>query len=369
MRAAFAQYLRLAAAHGRKYKMLIDRSKKIFEETGADKLVVTAPDLRFYLTGFASTDGMVVTDKNGTVFYTDSRYSEAAEAALEGTGIAVKQPPEGGYLPLAEGGKVAAALSRIAANEYIALSARCKEITDCTPAFVKAMGVKEESELACIKKACEITDRAYADLLGAFKEGMTENEAAAELEYRMRKYGASGTSFETIMAFGEGSSVPHHETGSRKLKFGDIILVDFGCKWGGYCSDCTRTLLFGDDGRHEEFKKAYAHVLEAHIAAKEKITDGMTGKAADAVARDVLKKYGLDKYFTHSLGHGIGINIHEFPRLSPRSEDVLLNGMVFSDEPGVYFEGDFGIRIEDSIALCGGKVVSLTDSDKKLTIL
>lgn len=350
--------------------MLIERSRKIFKGTGADKLIVTAPDLRFYLTGFESSDGMVVADESGTSFYTDARYLEAAAKALEGSGIAVKQPPAGGYLSLAEGsGKVAAALSRITADEYIALKGKVGEVVDCTPAFTEAMGIKDEGELERIKRACEIADRAFKDVLGAFKEGMTENEAAAELEYRMRKFGASGTSFDTIMAFGEGSSVPHHETGSRKLKFGDIILMDFGCKWGGYCSDCTRTFLFGDDKKHEEFKKAYKVVLAAHMAAKERITDGMSGAEADAVARNVLKEAGLDKYFTHSLGHGIGINIHEFPRLSPKSSDILKDGMVFSDEPGVYFEGDFGIRIEDSVTLCGGKVVSLNDSDKDLIIL
>ncbi|MDE6613263.1 MAG: M24 family metallopeptidase, partial [Clostridia bacterium] len=135
------------------------------------------------------------------------------------------------------------------------------------------------------------------------------------------------------------------------------------------CSDCTRTFLFGDDNQHAEFKKAYQNVLDAHMLAKQRITNGMTGKQADAVARDFLKNHGLDKYFTHSLGHGIGVNIHEFPRLSPKSEDVLLNNMVFSDEPGVYFEGKFGIRIEDTVMLKDGKVVSLTDSNKKLIIL
>ena len=350
--------------------MIAQRSQKIFEQTKADRLVVTAPDLRYYLTGFASSDGMVVVDDGGTTFYTDSRYLEAASKALEGSGISVKQPPKGGYIFLAEGSKkLAAALSRITAEEYLALKEKAAEIVDCTPAFTEAMGVKDEGELAAIKRACKIADRAFEDMLGAFKEGMTENDAAAELEYRMRRFGASGPSFETIMAFGEGSSVPHHETGSRKLKFGDIILMDFGCKWEGYCSDCTRTFLFGDDKKHDEFKAAYAHVLRAHMAAKEKIAENMTGASADATARDVLKEAGLDKYFTHSLGHGIGINIHEFPRLAPKSCDILKNGMVFSDEPGVYFEGDFGIRIEDSVTLENGKVVSLTDSDKQLIIL
>lgn len=253
--------------------------------------------------------------------------------------------------------------------QYEKLKSMGLNIVDSNKAFTDAMSVKQSYELDFIKKACEITDKAFVSLLPRIKEGMSENEVAAELEYLMRSYGASGTSFSTIVGFGKNSSIPHHETGEDKLKFGDIILIDYGCKVGGYCSDCTRTFLFGDDKKHGEFKKAYSCVLEAHMAAKEKITDGVTGREADAFARDYLRGFGLDKYFTHSLGHGIGINIHEYPMLSPKSLQVLKNGMVFSDEPGVYFEGNFGIRIEDTVTLYGGAVQSLTDSDKNLIIL
>ena len=202
------------------------------------------------------------------------------------------------------------------------------------------------------------------------KEGMKEREVAALLEYRMRRLGASGTSFETIVAFGENGSVPHHETGDRALKFGDPVLIDFGCKYEGYCSDCTRTFLFGDDGRHGEFKKAYAEVLKAHELVKEQVVAGMTGKEADEIARGSLRKAGLDRYFTHSLGHGIGLQIHEYPVLSPRGGEVLQDGMVFSDEPGVYLRGEFGIRIEDSVYLKDGKVRSfMKKTGRELAIL
>jgi Xaa-Pro aminopeptidase len=231
------------------------------------------------------------------------------------------------------------------------------------------MALKDKGEIESISRACQIADNAFLKLLKEIKEGMTENDVAATLEYLMRKEGASGTSFDTIVGFGENSSVPHHETGTRKLKFGDIVLIDFGCKYNGYCSDCTRTFLFGDDGKHEEFKQAYAHVLKAHMLVKEKLTSGVSCKDADGIARNYLKEHGLDTYFTHSVGHGIGINIHEYPTISPKSDSILKNGMVFSDEPGVYLEGKFGIRIEDTITLDGDKVISLTDTDKNLLIL
>ena len=343
---------------------------KIFRAAGADALVVTQEDYRFYLTGFESSFGVVIVDYDGAVFMTDSRYLEAAKARTA-EGIRVEEYPKGCSLAslLKRYKTLGISLSKTNAGEYISLKEAGFDIIDSTPAFEQSMAVKSPEELARIKAACAAADRAFVELLPRIKEGMTENEVAALLEYLMRTYGASGTSFSTICAFGANASVPHHETDMTKLAFGDIVLIDFGCKVGGYCSDCTRTFLFGDDNKHGQFKQAYQHVLNAHMLVKEKFTAGMTGREGDAIARDYLEKYDLAQYFTHSLGHGIGINIHEFPRLSPRSTDILKNGMVFSDEPGVYFEGDFGIRIEDSVTLVGGKVVSLTNTDKKLLIL
>jgi Xaa-Pro aminopeptidase len=346
-------------------------TKAIFESVGADALVTSQNDLRFYLTGFESSFGYVIVDKNGAKFYTDNRYLEAAEKKLAGSGIEALLYPKGAKLvDILKGYKtLGLPLDATLYKDYIALKDQGFDIVDSSAAFKKAMAVKSKKELDNISLACKATDEAFLDLLPQIKEGMTENEVAALLEYLMRKHGAYCTSFETICAFGANGSVPHHETGMTKLKYGDIVLIDFGCKINGYCSDCTRTFLFGDDGKHEEFKKAYEHVLKAHYLVKEKFTCGMTGKEGDSIARDYLKEYGLDKYFTHSLGHSLGINIHEAPNLSPVCNDVFENGMVFSDEPGVYFPGEFGIRIEDTVTLENGKVKSLTNTDKKLIIL
>lgn len=345
--------------------------QKIFDMVKAEAVLTTKEDMRQYLTGFSSSFGYVISDKNGHTFYTDPRYIEAAKTLLQGSDIQVKTLERGCTVyDLLKGYKqVAVPISKTYVPDYLKFQQMGLELVDSLPAFTQAMSIKSEREIALTKQACDITDRAITDLMPRIKEGMTENEVAAELEYLMRKYGASGTSFDTIVGFEANSSIPHHETGTAKLKFGDIVLIDFGCKVGGYCSDCTRTFLFGDDGKHQDFKQAYQHVLDAHMLVKEKLQVGMTGKQADAIARDELAKYGLAQYFTHSLGHGIGINIHEFPRLSTASDDVLLNNMIFSDEPGVYFEGNFGIRIEDTITLQDGKVVSLTDSNKQLIIL
>lgn len=344
-------------------------ASKIYNLVGAEAVLTEAEDLRKYLTGFSSTFGYVLSDKNGSTFFTDPRYLEAAENLLKGSEISVKKFDCSIEKLLSGYKQVAVPLERIGYLEFKKLQDAGLSIVDSSKAFTQAMAVKEDYEIDYIKKACEITDEAFCQLLGEIKEGMTENEVAAILEFLMRKSGASGTSFDTIVGFGENSSVPHHETGLRKLRFGDIILIDFGCKFEGYCSDCTRTFLFGDDKKHEDFKIAYSEVLQAHMLVKENLKIGMTGSEADAIARNHLKKYHLDELFTHSLGHGIGINIHEFPRLSPKSEDKLVNGMVFSDEPGIYLAGEYGIRIEDTIMLDSDKVISLTDSDKKLIIL
>lgn len=351
--------------------MLNEKLVKIYRETGADALYLETDFLRRYLTGFYSTDGYVILDGNSCRFIADLRYFEAAERELRGTDIEVV---EGGYAKALEllkpYKKLGVPYPFTDLTRAEALRKEGYELVDCMPALKNAMEYKTEKEIALIQRACEIAEEALLKLMPQLKAGMTESETAALLEYEMRKLGASGVSFDTIIAFGANGSVPHHETGNTQLKFGDIVLIDFGCKVEGYCSDCTRTFLFGDDGKHEEFKKAYAEVLKAHELVKEKLRAGMTGREADEIARASLREAGLDKYFTHSLGHGIGLQIHEYPRLAPKIEEVLENGMVFSDEPGVYLAGQYGIRIEDSCYLKDGKVISfMTKTDRNLIIL
>lgn len=351
--------------------MLSEKLCKIYEESKAEALFIEQDFLRSYLTGYCSTDGYAVLDCDFCTLVVDSRYFEAAEKLLRGSGI---RTVEGGYqtaLGYLQGKKkIGIAYPFTTAARYLALKEAGYELSDCMPAFKNAMLYKSEEELSLIRKACGIAEDAFLALLPEIKEGMKETDVAGLLEYKMRSLGASGTSFDTIVAFGENGSVPHHETGERKLGFGDPVLIDFGCKYGGYCSDCTRTFLFGDDKKHEEFKKIYADVLTAHELVKEKLVSGMTGKEGDAIARDYLESKGLGKYFTHSLGHGIGLQIHEYPTLSPRGEDKIENGMVFSDEPGVYLAGKLGIRIEDSVTMKDGKVVSfMKKTSRDLIIL
>ncbi len=341
------------------------------ELCGVQAVCISCEYMIRYLTGFVAENGLVIVDKTGTTLYTDKRYIEAAEKLFAGTDVTPVLYAQAEAMARLKGYEsVGVPFSNITHAEFLAFEKEGIPLVNVDEAFSLAMQVKNAEELVSIQKACEIAEDAFNALLPQIQEGMTETEVAALLEYGMRKRGAEGLSFETIVAFGAHAAVPHHVTGATKLKFGDEILIDFGCRVNGYCSDITRTFLFGDDGKHEEFKKAYGHVLTAHELAKEKIVAGMTGREADAIAREYLTAQGYGELFTHSLGHGIGLNVHEAPYLSPKRDCVLENGMVFSDEPGVYVAGEYGIRIEDTVTLENGKIKSfMSKTNRALVIL
>ena len=345
--------------------------KKILDVSACEAVYTSCLYQLRYLTGLEPENGCAIVDKTGTTLYTDMRYMEAAEKLLKNTDVTPVLYKQKEVLDrLASYESVGISFDQTSHSEYVKLEQAGVKLKNIDDKFAQAMTVKTPWELENIQKACEIAEDAFLQLLPQIKGGMTEREVAALLEYTMRKLGAQGLSFDTIVAFGANAAVPHHETGNRALKHGDEILIDFGCKVNGYCSDITRTFLFGDDGNHEEFKKAYQAVLEAHELVKANVKAGMTGKEGDAIAREHLKKKGYGELFTHSLGHGIGLNVHEAPSISPRGETPLENGMVFSDEPGVYKAGEYGIRIEDTVRLENGTVKSfMHKTDRNLIIL
>lgn len=351
--------------------MVYANGKRVLELADCEAVYTSCEYLLRYLTGIDPENGCAIVDKTGTTLYTDMRYMEAAEKLLKGSDVTPVLYKQDELLKrLSTYQSVGISFNETAHIEYLALEKAGAKLKNIDSQLSLAMSVKNEWELSNIQKACEIAEDAFLALLPEIKEGMTEMEVAALLEYTMRRLGAQGLAFPTIVAFGAHAAVPHHETGLEKLKFGDEILIDFGCKVNGYCSDITRTFLFGDDKKHEAFKKAYQAVLGAHELVKEKLQSGMTGVEGDAIARNYLTQAGYGKLFTHSLGHGIGLNVHEHPSVSPKGENVLLDGMVFSDEPGVYAAGEYGIRIEDTVTLQNGKVKSfMHKTSKALTIL
>lgn len=334
-------------------------------------MLVTDRLTRKYISGFDVAEGFLLTGLR-TVFLTDARYYSAAKKKAEAAGISAELYTGSESLNKALSDLKAESIyidfTETTVSEYENYKKFGKEIYDCSDILAHRRSIKDEIEVSFIEEACRIASSAYHDAIKSVRAGMTEKELAAKIERLMRKYGAERPSFETIVAFGENAAVPHHETGGTRLKNNSVILVDMGAKYKGYCSDLTRTAFFGKPD--EEFLAAYDAVLCANVSAEEKIRSGMKANEADAIARDILKSRGLGEYFTHSLGHGVGLEIHEFPALSVKRSDELKDGMVFTIEPGVYVDGKYGIRIEDTVILKNGKIKRLfNDSKALLTII
>lgn len=351
--------------HGRDKSM-----EKTFRLKKGEALLLTDETQRRYFTGFESSFGAVLITAEGRSFYTDKRYLSAAKAELREKGWNVEEFVSYetiGRRAAAEGAKSALIdYSHTTMTEYAALKGMKLRFKDAKRRLESLFAVKDRREIACIARACDIAEKAFYKTLSFVKEGITEKELANALEANMLALGADKTSFDTIVAFGANSAVPHHKTGNDRLKRDMPVLVDFGCMADGYCSDCTRTFFFGEPS--DEFVDVYAAVLEANLEAEKKIRTGTELAAADKIARDVLEKKGYKEAFTHTLGHGIGTRIHEYPTLGPKSAGKLKSGMVFSIEPGVYFDGKYGVRIEDTVVLKGG-VKRLFKDEKNLILI
>ncbi len=226
--------------------------------------------------------------------------------------------------------------------------------------------IKDRNEISLIQKSYQIIERALSEGLNEIKEGITELELKAEIEYRIRKYGAENESFDSIVVFGEKSSVPHAVSGTRKLKYGDLILIDVGARYQGYCSDITRCYMFGK--ADSEIEEVYKRLKKAQEIAFNSLREGVKVSQIERKARQYLKKYGLSEYFCHSLGHGIGLEVHEKPVISIKSKDVLKYGMIFTIEPGLYFKGKFGLRLENGVAILETPV-KLTSLSENLLVV
>ncbi|MBS1455577.1 MAG: aminopeptidase P family protein [Clostridia bacterium] len=325
---------------------------------------------RYYFTGLKTTDGNLIIKGNEKTLYIDSRYYSYAKEFLEGKcNVVLFKNYEDFFEALKNQGidELFVDYTVMTVAEYEQILSHGFKVSDCTKELTVVKIIKSDKEIGYIQKACDIAFEAYQKTLPFIKEGVTEAYVRDVLEDNMKKLGASGTSFDTIVAFGKNAAVPHHETSDAKLENNQCILMDFGCKYKGYCSDITRMMFLGTPD--DKFMTAYEAVLKANVTAEEKIEKGMTGIAADKIARDILDESGYKGLFTHSLGHGVGLYIHEFPRLSPKSGDTFNDGMCFTVEPGVYLDGEFGIRIEDSLYMKNGKAVRFFGDDKKLTIL
>ena len=351
------------------YKIKCLREKmKLLE---IDGMIISNPINIEYITGVYAEGTLIINDKDN-IFITDARYIEDVNSTITiSDEINVRNQ------------------ANISENEYISFFANCprvgieenyisyskyqnlvriyrlKEAVETNNLIEKMRTIKDDNEIAKIRRACEITDNCFTHLLEYIKVGMTERQIAFEIEKYFIENGATGLAFDTIVASGENSSKPHAVPTNRKIQSGDNITIDFGAKYKGYCSDMTRTIFVGSVS--DEVRNLYNFILEGQLRATNKIKDGVDGKS---VARGVQIEYNARNFeLIHALGHGVGLEVHELPYLSYRSSQILKENMVVTNEPGIYIPEKIGIRIEDTILVNKLESEVLTKSSKELIVI
>lgn len=334
--------------------------------------LISQPENRRYLSGFDGSAGFLLITAEKQLLMTDFRYTEQASKQTKDWEIYRTEGGPQKWLPKLAAGLGLKQISfedeQLTVAEHNRLKDGIKEaglklkLTPMESLTEDIRAVKEAGEITLISRATQLADSAFEHLLNVVKPGMTEIEAALELELFMRQRGSEAMPFEIIVAAGANSALPHHQPSPCPIKEGEPVLVDFGAKIGGYASDFSRTFCLGTPD--EKFRRLYGIVLTAQLAAINGICSGMNGHQADAIARNIIKKAGYGKNFGHSLGHGLGLDIHEEPRLGPDSPDVLMDGMAFTIEPGIYLPGWGGVRIEDTVVMECGKIRVLSQAGK-----
>ncbi|MCI8421038.1 MAG: aminopeptidase P family protein [Clostridia bacterium] len=343
----------------------MDICRLLYDMAGVDTLVILTPSNTRYLSGYSSTNCQIVLTKHNSYFLTDMRYYLEAKELL-GSRFEVLCQDIKESKSIIDGSNIGIE-SDISYGQYKTVSQLADgKIVEITSSIEDLRSIKSDFEIDCIKRAQSVTELAYKEALKILKDGVSEVEIASYIEYIMKRNFCQ-IAFDSIVAFGEHTASPHAHPSQRTLKSGDFVTMDIGASFDGYCSDMTRTVGYG----HLSTKQVeiYNHVLKAQNLAIENVKAGMTGKACDAIARNYFKENSLDKYFTHSLGHGVGIDIHEGVGLTPREERILRPNMVVTVEPGLYIDGEFGVRIEDMVQITKSGVIDLTNTDKQLTIL
>lgn len=351
--------------------------KKIQQELrrrGLDGVLVTDEKNQRYASGFPITDGAVVVGLEKSWLITDSRYIEAAEAAVDGSLTEVvlydrEHPLTGIIRSLCSGmARLAAEDKKLSHAGYLGYEkALGRELLPVGDMFETLRASKSEEEIACMIEAQRISEKALETVLHIIKPGMTERQVAAELVYNMLKNGSEGNSFDPIVVTGSKTSLPHGVPGDKVIQSGDFVTMDFGSIKHGYCSDMTRTVAVGSAS--EEMRNVYDTVLRAQLAGIAAARAGVPGREIDAAARKVISDAGCGRYFGHGFGHSLGLDIHEWPNANPSGEAPMPAGAVCSAEPGIYIPGRFGVRIEDVMVIRDTGAEIITRAPKELLVL
>lgn len=349
----------------RKFDHLLDK---------VDGLLLVSWQNRFYGTGGDISEGIALVTKNGCRYYTDSRYLEAAQNCMRDVTVVLVDRQNSYTKRLAEDllllgvETLGYEESQLTVAEFQAYEdALDVELIPMQKELDSLRWVKADWEVERMRRAQEITDRTFAQILQIIKPGMTEKQLQAELIYCLYQNGADGLSFDPIVVSGPNTSLPHGVATDRVIREGDFVTMDFGVRLDGYCSDMTRTVAVGF--ATEEMKSVYETVLQAQLAGIAATKAGVTGREVDAAARKVIADAGYGEYFGHGYGHGIGLLVHESPSCNAGGETVMEANMVASAEPGIYLPGKFGVRIEDVVIFKEGGCENLTHSPKNLIII
>ena len=362
------------APSGVRYQNRIDAIRSVLRQHGAGAVVLTfLPDIR-WACAFSGSNGILVVRPEEAHFITDGRYLVQSKREVQGATVHVP-----GY-QLLEHAKEEGLLGGSGTNvlvqgDHLSIT-QLGQLQEIFPdhtfqpesdLLVEFVGRKDDAEVARIRAAQRITDDVFEYLLGFIKPGMTEKEVAAEIVYQHLQRGAEAMSFSSIVGSGPQGALPHARPSDRRLEVHELVVLDFGCFLNGYASDMTRTIAIGEPS--DEARRAYALVLDAQQRAIDAAHAGMTSVELDAVARNVIREGGYGEYFSHGLGHGLGLQIHEWPKVSYHVEQVLPSGAVVTIEPGVYVPEKFGVRIEDIIVLREEGCENLTGARKDLVVL
>lgn len=353
----------------------IELIQKKLHELSLDAVLISDEKNQRYALGFPFTDGAALISRRGAWLITDSRYIEAARAAV-GTAAEVVQfdAAKGLYTRLGEIiegeglRRVGAEEERLSHAAFMRAEDKLGVRLENAQGIFKALrAAKGEEELAAMRAAQAIAEAALEETLPLVRAGVSERELAAELVYRMLRRGAEGTSFDPIVITGKKTSMPHGVPGQALISRGDFVTMDFGCIWQGYCSDMTRTVAVGH--ATEEMRNVYDVVLAAQRAGIGAARAGVRGCDIDGAARGVIAAAGFGEYFGHGFGHSLGLDIHEAPNASPSCREIMPVNAVISAEPGIYLPGRFGVRIEDVLILKDGGNENITHAPKELIIL
>ncbi|MFV9510807.1 M24 family metallopeptidase [Tepidibacillus sp. LV47] len=349
------------------------RLREVLKERNLDGMLITSLSNRRYISGFTGSAGTVLITQNEAFLVTDFRYIE--QATDQARNFTIINQESSLINKLKELVTKTGIHTLGFEQDYVTYSQYKQFEESFSPMKLVPLSqvieqlrmIKDETEIQLIRKAAQIVDQTFNHILTLIKPGIREVEVALELEYKMRQLGAQGASFDTIVASGYRSALPHGVASEKRIEVGDFVTIDFGAIYQGYVSDITRTIAIGRVD--EKQKEIYNIVLEAQVNGINHVKAGMTGKEADDLTRSIISRYGYGKYFGHSTGHGIGLDVHEGPLLSMKSDVILKPGMVVTIEPGIYISKFGGVRIEDDVLITDYGREVLTYSPKELIII